>query len=240
MNTDGDGIYGFDDYTMPVFINEAKEILNTLKGKTYAELKSIWKCNDAIAELNFDRVMHGNLSKATTPAVFAYDGIQYKNLSPNTLETDALHYIKKNLRILSAVYGVLTPFDAVIPYRLEMQAKLGIGNSKDLYAYWGRKIADKLFEDDDVVINLASKEYSKAVTDHLPEGKRIITCAFTENINGKLIEKGTLCKMARGACVRFMAENNIENTEDIKKFNALGYKFSDESSDENTFTFIKE
>ena len=138
------------------------------------------------------------------------------------------------------MYGVLSPFDAVIPYRLEMQAKLGIDGKIDLYDFWGSKIADKLFEKDDIVINLASKEYSKVVTDHLPEGKRIITCAFTENINGKLVEKGTLCKMARGACVRFMAENNIKNTEDIKNFNSLGYKFSEENSDENTFTFIKE
>ena len=240
MNTDGDGIFGFDDFSTPVFINEAEKVLGTMKQMTYAELKSLWKCNDSIAELNFDRITHGNLSKAITPAIFAYDGIQYKNLSPNTLETEALEYLKKHLRILSGMYGVLSPFDAVIPYRLEMQAKLGIDGKIDLYDFWGSKIADNLFEKDDIVINLASKEYSKVVTDHLPEGKRIITCAFTENINGKLVEKGTLCKMARGACVRFMAENNIKNTEDIKNFNSLGYKLSEENSDENTFTFIKE
>jgi len=240
MNIDGDGISGFNEFSTPVFISEAEEILNTMKGMTYSQLKALWKCNDSIAELNFDRITHSNLSKAITPAVFAYDGIQYKNLSPNTLATDALEYIKNNLRILSGMYGVLLPFDAVIPYRLEMQAKLEVDGFSDLYKFWGRKIAEKLFENNDIVINLASKEYSKIVSDHLPEGKRIITCAFTENINGKLIEKGTLCKMARGACVRFMAENNIQNTEEIKKFNSLGYKFSEKDSNENTYTFIKE
>jgi len=104
MNTDGDGIFGFDDFSTPVFINEAEKVLGTMKQMTYAELKSLWKCNDSIAELNFDRITHGNLSKAITPAIFAYDGIQYKNLSPNTLETESLEYLK----IICAYFQVCT------------------------------------------------------------------------------------------------------------------------------------
>jgi cytoplasmic iron level regulating protein YaaA (DUF328/UPF0246 family) len=239
MNIDHDSTEGFNSLTTPVFIGETQKLLKIMKSMTYSQLKQLWKCNDSIAALNYDRIVDADTSKAVTAAIFAYDGIQYKNMSPNTLDKNALEYLKNNLRILSGLYGMVSPFDAVIPYRLEMQSKLSSEDFSSLYDFWGDKIAHKLFEDTDTIINLASKEYSKIISDHIPAGKSIITCVFAENVKGKLAEKGTLCKMARGQCVRFMAENNIQKAEEIKSFNMLGYAFSEENSNDNTYTFIK-
>ena len=119
-----------------------------------------------------------------------------------------------------------------------MQAKLKTDAAKDLYGFWGGSIAQALFSETDCVIDLASKEYSVCISGHLPKSARLITCVFGEEKNGKVIEKGTLCKMARGSMVRFMAENNIQIPEDVKGFDRLNYRFSEKHSNENKYVFI--
>ena len=121
-----------------------------------------------------------------------------------------------------------------------MQAKLPVGNAKDLYAFWGDSLARQLFGETNCIINLASREYSRCVTDHLTRDVAFITCAFCERKDGKLVEKGTLCKMARGEMVRYMAQNQITQPEGLKAFDRLGYRFSPADSDAKTYTFIKE
>ena len=148
--------------------------------------------------------------------------------------------MQEHLRILSGFYGILRPFDGVTPYRLEMQAKLRMGEAKDLYAFWGDAIARELTEGTDCVVNLASKEYSQAVEPWLPEGVRLITCVFGEEKNGKVIEKGTQCKMARGEMVRWMAENRVTDPEDLKAFDRLKYRFAPEYSGGDTLVFLTE
>jgi cytoplasmic iron level regulating protein YaaA (DUF328/UPF0246 family) len=120
-----------------------------------------------------------------------------------------------------------------------MQAKLKVCKAKDLYAYWNSSVAEYLLAETNCIINLASKEYSSCVSKYLPEHVRFITCVFGEEKNGKVIEKGTMCKMARGEMVRFLAENRVEDPEEIKAFDRLEYRFDASRSDENTFVFLR-
>lgn len=236
MNRDTES---FEYRDLPKFIDKTQELLKILKGFSYDELKALWKCNDSIAELNFERLKNMKLYENLTPAIIAYEGIQYQYMAPGVFTSQQLEYVQNNLRIISGFYGVLKPFDGVTPYRLEMQAKLKSDGFSNLYKFWKDLIFKELTFSNDTIINLASKEYSKCVTDYLTEDISFVTCCFAEFSNGKLAEKGTFCKMARGEMVRFMAENNIENPSDIKKFDRLGYKFSDDHSNENTYVFIK-
>lgn len=110
-----------------------------------------------------------NLEGDLTPAILAYDGIAYKYMAPSVFEDSQFSYIQEHLRMLSAFYGVLKPMDGVRPYRLEMQAKLRVGDYKDLYAYWGDNLYKSIVDESHVIINLASKEYSKCIEKYLNE-----------------------------------------------------------------------
>jgi len=159
-------------------------------------------------------------------------------MAPGVFTEQAFQYVQEHLRILSGFYGILKPFDGVTPYRLEMQAKLRAGESKNLYDYWGDSLAKKLFAETDCIVNLASKEYSVCISKYLSKNVRFITCVFGEEKNGKVIEKGTKCKMARGEMVRFMAENQVTDPEQIKSFDRLNYRFDPSRSNEELFAFI--
>ena len=222
---------------LPAFLSRTEQLCKVLQSMSDAELKKLWKCNDQIAALNIQRLQNMDLHNRLTPAVLAYEGIQYQYMAPGVFTEQAFRYVQEHLRILSGFYGILKPFDGVTPYRLEMQAKLRAGECKDLYAYWGDSLAKVIFSETDCIINLASKEYSVCVSKYLPENVRFITCVFGEEKDGKVIEKGTMCKMARGEMVRFMAENQIEDPEQIKFFDRLGYRFTPTHSDENLFVF---
>ena len=224
---------------LPVFLPKTEAIVQVLQGMGYDELKKLWKCNDAIAAVNAERLSDMDLHTRLTPAVLAYEGIQYQYMAPGVFTDQELDYVQEHLRILSGFYGVLKPFDGVRPYRLEMQAKLKVCKAKDLYAYWNNSVAEYLLGETNCIINLASKEYSSCVSKYLPEHVRFITCVFGEEKNGKVIEKGTMCKMARGEMVRFLAENRVEDPEEIKAFDRLEYRFDASRSDENTFVFLR-
>ena len=223
---------------LPVFLSQTEEICTKLQSMSYDELKKLWKCNDQIAALNTERLQRMDLYKCLTPAILSYEGIQYQYMAPGVFSDQEFTYVQKHLRILSGFYGILRPFDGVTPYRLEMQAKLKMGAARDLYTYWGDRIARQLFAETKCIINLASKEYSMCISRYLPENVRFITCIFGEEKDGKLIEKGTMCKMARGEMVRFMAENQITRPERIKAFDRLHYRYSEELSDESTYVFM--
>ncbi len=120
-----------------------------------------------------------------------------------------------------------------------MQSKIKGEKVDSLYEYWHRKLADQLFSESNCIINLASEEYSKTISRYLPGDVHFITCIFGEMKGDKVIEKGTLVKMARGEMVRFMAENKVKDTEGLKAFNRLNYSYKESLSDEKTFVFIK-
>ncbi|WP_146767164.1 peroxide stress protein YaaA [Paenibacillus sp. YN15] len=236
MKTDND-IFG--SRRLPQFMEETGTLLEYLKALRYEEAKAVWNCNDSIAELNYDRIQHMDLQRNLTPAIFSYEGIQYQYMAPNVLQMEELDYLQKHLRILSGFYGMLQPFDGVVPYRLEMQAKLNGPELNSLYAFWNRKLADQLFAESRVIVNLASKEYSKCISAYAGQGIRFITCVFGQRIGGKVVEKGTLVKMARGEMVRYMAENRITAVEDIKGFDRMDFAYAAELSGKDTLVFIQ-
>ncbi|WKY48698.1 peroxide stress protein YaaA [Eubacteriaceae bacterium ES3] len=223
----------------PDFYEDSEVLLKKLKNMSYADLKALWQCSDAIAEENFKRLKNFPANGELTSAIFSYQGIQYQMIAPHVFSDSEFEYLEKYLRILSGFYGIVRPFDGVSPYRLEMQAKLSIVQAKNLYDFWGSKLAEKLMQETDFILNLASKEYSKVITKHLPANFNLINCTFGEDINGKVKEKGTMVKMARGEMVRFLAENNFTEAEDIKAFNISGFKFQASLSNSNHYVFTK-
>ncbi|MBY0117735.1 peroxide stress protein YaaA [Paenibacillus xylanexedens] len=224
---------------MPQFINESEQLLSLLQKLSYDELKAMWKCNDAIAEQNVERIQNMNVKANLTPAIYAYEGIQYQYMAPGVFQNEELEYLQQHVRILSGFYGMLRPLDGVTPYRLEMQGKLQGPGFKTLYQFWGSKLADQLQSESNYILNLASKEYSKNILPFLSEETRFITCVFGQMVNGKLVEKATWAKMARGEMVRYMAEHKIAEVKDVRNFDRLNFAFSEERSDESTYVFIQ-
>ena len=237
MNVDTDSMAW---KAFPQFLPRTEQLCGVLQGMDYDALKALWKCNDKIAAQNVERLQRMDLHRGLTPAILSYEGIQYQYMAPGVFSDQAFAYIQEHLRILSGFYGLLRPLDGITPYRLEMQARLAVGDARDLYAFWGDSLARQLFDETSCIINLASKEYSQCVSRYITPEIRFITCAFCEEKNGKLIEKGTMCKMARGEMVRYMAERQISDPEQITAFDRLNYRFSPEHSSQDTFTFIKQ
>lgn len=259
-----------DDYpvevTVPCFLDRTEAVKEYLQGLDYGQLKEIWKCNDKIAELNQRRLRDMNLQGRVTPAVLAYEGIQYQSMAPGVFERAELDYVGEHLYILSGFYGILRAFDGVVPYRLEMQARLawqrdlGKEMTDSLYDYWGDSLyrvltakaplqdaaqqaaaEQKTVQSENVVIvNLASKEYSKCIEPWLTEKEQYITCVFGEEDKhtGKVKVKATAAKMARGAMVRFMAEKQVTEPEQIKEFDRMGYGYREDLSDDKTYVFV--
>lgn len=236
MNVDTDT---FDWKDLPVYISKTEILMNWVKTLSFAEAKKLWACNDKIAELNFRRFSEMDLTKNLTPALISYEGIQYQYMAPMVFTESQWDYVQENLRILSGFYGVLKPFDGVTPYRLEMQAKARIQDAANLYDFWGGALYNEVTETDRTIINLASKEYSKCIEKYLKPEDTYITCIFGELQNGKVLQKGTQAKMARGEMVRYMAERQLENPEEIKNFNHLDYSFCEERSSQNEYVFLK-
>ncbi|MDO4459876.1 MAG: peroxide stress protein YaaA [Clostridia bacterium] len=234
MNVDLDTL---EPLGLPKFIDKTEEILSYLLSLSNEELQKLWSCNDKIAEQNIERLAKMDLRNNLTPAVLAYEGIAYQYMAPSVFEFGQFDYVQEHLRILSGFYGVLKPMDGVTPYRLEMQAKAKVSGTKNLYDYWGRSLYEEVRDESGVIINLASKEYSKCIEKYLTDKDKFVTCEFVERHNGKFVTKATYAKMARGEMVRFMAENKIENAGDIKNFDRLNYKFLPYFSDENNYLF---
>ncbi|MDE7332805.1 MAG: peroxide stress protein YaaA [Lachnospiraceae bacterium] len=235
MNVDTDT---YETGGLPEFIEDTRILMNTIKALPIGEAKSLWKCNDKLARLNYERFQTMDLEQALTPAVIAYEGLQYQHMAPGVFTTEELCYIAEHLYILSGFYGLLKPFDGVVPYRLEMQAKLSVNGSKDLYDFWGNRLYKALSGNDGIIINLASKEYAKCIEKYITTKDRFLTVEFGVLAEGKVRQKGTLAKMARGEMVRFMAQNRIEAPEGMKEFCGLGFSFSRELSGGDRYVFL--
>lgn len=236
MNVDTDT---FPIEGVPCFLEETKILCWAIRQMSLSRAKELWGCNDKLAELNFRRFAEMDLERNLTPAILSYEGLQYQHMAPMVLTERALAYIQKHLHILSGFYGVLSPFDGVVPYRLEMQAKLSVDGKKDLYDFWGGKLCRRVTDSEEIILNLASKEYSVAIEKHLPPHVRYITCTFGELQDGRIRQKGTFAKMARGEMVRFLAEHEIGEPERVREFEGLGYRYAEEYSSEKEFVFLK-
>lgn len=212
MNVDTDT---FSYKEMPKFLNYTEELKEWIQTLSFEQMQKLWACNDQIAELNFRRFREMDLTKNLTPALAAYEGIQYQYMAPGVFSSEEWEYVQEHLRILSGFYGVLKPLDGVVPYRLEMQAKLKTDFCKNVYDYWKDALYKELTKEDNVILNLASDEYSKAIIKYVGKKDRVISCSFGELIDGKVKEKGVYVKMARGEMVRFYPHSNTRKEKSI-------------------------
>ena len=224
---------------LPVFIERAERLRDWMSSLTYAEQKKLWACSDAIAEQNAERLEHMDLRRNLTPALLAYDGIQYTYMAPAVFEDGHLAYVQDNLRILSGFYGVLKPLDGVVPYRLEMQAKAAVDGFSNLYDFWGDSLYCEVVDDSRIIVNLASKEYSKAIEKYLQPDDTYITCVFGELADGKIVQKGVYAKMARGEMVRYLAGVQASDPNQIKQFTWGDYAFDEARSTDTSFVFVR-
>ena len=250
MNVDTDTLAPLGE---PVFLKKTEALLSRMRELSYEEAKTLWGCNEKLARQNFERFQDMDLRRGLTPAILSYEGIQYQYMAPAVFEERMLAWVQEHLRILSGFYGVLKPMDGVTPYRLEMQARLSVGEARDLYAFWGGSLCEEICGAAvdggaaaaseggvrEVVLNLASKEYSRCIEKYLRPEDRFITCIFGEWSGGKIVQKGTYAKMARGEMVRFLAERQAERPEEARDFDRLGYRFAPEHSDEKSYVFVR-
>ncbi|WP_405384058.1 peroxide stress protein YaaA [Phascolarctobacterium sp.] len=236
MQIDTETAYG----ALPRFLDRTKVLLEILQSMSLPELQKLWGCNDTLAKQNYERITNMQLEKNLTPAVLAYVGLQYTHMGPRVLDEAAWRYLCNNLRILSGFYGILRADDGVTPYRLEMQTRFTTEKFKTLYNYWERSIYYALIEDDNTILNLASKEYSKAIERYVEPRVRMVTCVFgcaTED--GQYKVKATEAKMARGSMVRWCAEHNVQHPEEVQAFADYGYSFQPQLSTTTEYVFIK-
>ena len=236
MREDGDSL---EPRSLPVFLDRAERLRDHISGLSFEEQKRLWACNDKIAQENRERFLDMDLRRGLTPAILSYDGIQYKYMAPSVFETGELSYIEEHLRILSGFYGVLRPMDGVRPYRLEMQSRASVDGHKDLYDFWGSSLYEEVVDDSHIIINLASKEYSRCIEKYLGSEDRYISCIFGELSGGKVVQKGVYAKMARGEMVRFMASRGIEQPEQLRDFDWSGYGFDEGRSTDTQYVFIR-
>ena len=225
--------------SLPVFMEKTEILMQWIRSLSYEEQKKLWACNDKIARQNAERFAHMDLRKSLTPAILSYDGIQYTYMAPAVFEDGQYEYVQEHLRILSGFYGVVKPLDGVVPYRLEMQAKAAVDGHKNLYDFWGDNLYREVLDDSRIIINLASKEYSKCIEKYLHPEDRYITCIFGEPDGDKIVQKGVYAKMARGEMVRFMAGIHAEKPEQMKDFNWSGYHFDNDRSSDHEYFFVR-
>ena len=225
----------------PALLDRARVLADWLRGLDYPALKKVLACSDAIAELNYRRYQELDFARADTPALLAYDGIQYKYMAPQLFTTEQFAWAGGHLRILSGLYGVLRPFDGVVPYRLEMGARFHTPFCKSLYDFWGDSLYRALTADgEDTLVDLASHEYAMAVRPWVEGRARVVDVIFAELEGDRLVEKGVYVKMARGEMARFLAERGAEEPEAMRDFDRLGYAFSPEWSGEDCYVFLRD
>ncbi|MCB9693012.1 MAG: peroxide stress protein YaaA [Alphaproteobacteria bacterium] len=230
----------------PVFAGEAAKLLKVARRLSADDLKGLMHISDALAELNRERFQSMAFpleEPSSLPAALLFDGDVYKGLDARSLPDDDLAWANDHVRILSGLYGLLRPMDLAHPYRLEMGTSLENPRGKDLYAWWGDRLAKKLDEDlkghaDRVVVDLASKEYNRAVPSRALKADRL-DVQFKELRDGKARVISFFAKKARGTFARWMVQNRIERRDDLKGFDADGYAYSDELSSASSWVFIR-
>lgn len=222
----------------PALINKSKKIINELKSYSEDDLKKSMKVNENIASLNAKRFSNFKFDKMGFPSILAYKGIQYKNIDIPSFTDEDFLFAKKHVRILSALYGVLKVTDSIYPYRLDFLSKISIEGSKNLYEFWNSDIYLNLEKTkDDIIINLASDEYSKAIKKYL-NNEKYISCIFKVDKNGKLRVESTSSKIARGRMLNYIVKNRIDSPELLKNFHDVGYEYRKDLSTSNEFIFV--
>ncbi len=236
----------YQGYSTPRFLPESDKLVNTLKKKSARSLKKLMGVSDAIATLNVERFQSFetpfSLDNAKQ-ALFAFKGDVYLGLEAESFTEEDIAFAQKHLRILSGLYGLLRPLDLMQPYRLEMGTPLKQGRKKNLYQFWDTKITELINDDleesgDDLIVNLASKEYFHSVKPAELKGK-LINVQFKELRNGQYKVISFNAKKARGAMARLLITNRITDIDAMKTLEVDGYQFNPTLSKPHELYFTK-
>lgn len=235
-----------ETFSQPRYLDASSQLIDELKQMSTADIASLMKLSDKLAGLNAAR--YGSWQTPFNPdnakqAVLAFKGDVYTGLDAETLPDAGFNYAQTHLRILSGLYGVLKPLDLIQPYRLEMGTKLLNKKGKDLYQFWGSTIRESLENEaafnDDILINLASNEYFKAVEAKKLQA-RIITPIFKDWKNGQYKMISFYAKKARGLMSRYIIDHQLNDADAIKNFDSDGYRFSADMSKDDDWVFIRD
>ena len=223
------------DGSLPQLLARTEQIRKEVLKKDLYELMEMWGCSEKIAEINQKRFAEMNLSENLMCAIERYTGMQYQSLDYASLNETQKAYILKHVWIPDAFYGLLKADDGIVPYRMDFHTQIQINGRKDLYEYW-KDLPSSLIEDD-LLINLASEEYAKAILPYYSGS--VVSIRFMQNKNGKLRSASTLAKKARGTFLRWMAVNSMESLEQMKNFDLDGFHYEKDVSNESCFVFVK-
>ena len=234
------------DHTEPRHLTRSAQLVDVLKEKDQGDLKKLMKISDKLAELNATRYQQFSTPftlENAKQALLAFKGDVYTGLEAEKFDEEDRAFAQKHLRILSGLYGVLRPLDLMQPYRLEMGTKLQTSAGKNLYEFWDDDITETLNRDlaeshDNVVLNLASKEYFSSVKPDKLKG-RLLNVDFKEDRDGKLKIIAFNAKKARGDMARQIIKEKLEKPEELKGLNVNGYIFRDDLSTDDHFIFVK-
>lgn len=226
--------------TVPRFADEATTLARTAARLSQKRLAELMHISPRLAKLNADRFA-GFAAQPERPALFAFAGDVYTGLDAATLDPEAVDYAQDHVRMLSGLYGLLRPLDAMRPYRLEMGTRWA-PRRKKLTDWWGDRIAALLADDvakegSGVVLNLASQEYWAAVADRLPPAIRVIAVDFREGADERFISFHA--KKARGMVARWLVEHRIDDVEAMKGFDTDGYAFDAAASSDDLWRFVR-
>jgi uncharacterized protein len=233
-------------FSLPRMPEQSEVLIETLRKLTPAKLQKLMDINDKLARLNYNRYQqyHWPHTEAdATTAIYTFRGEVYLGFDAGTMTEAQIEMADQHVRILSGLYGVLRPLDLIQPYRLEMSTELKVGKAKTLYDFWGSKITDLLNEDIAAVnakevINLASQEYMAAV--NLEKlSVPVIDIHFLEDRNGKLQFLSYNAKRSRGWVARYIVDNKIKKSSDLKGYNEQGYSYREDLSEQKKMVFVR-
>lgn len=233
--------------TKPRFTDKSNIIMNELKELDSYSIGKLMKISDKLSHLNKERFMTwSDTLENSKHCLLAFQGDVYKGLDVGSFTDEDLFYSNDNLRILSGLYGILRPFDGINPYRLEMGSKLNVRGNKNLYEFWSNTLKESIYEDlvknnKSTLINLASKEYFKAIELIEKEDNiKVITPIFKEFRNNEYKIISLKAKRARGLMSRYIIQNKINDSEQLKNFNEEDYQYNEELSNENEWVFTRD
>lgn len=232
--------------TAPAMQDDAMRLVKTARNLTLGNLKSLMDLSDDLARLNRDRFkafVDAPNAEITRPAMLAFAGDTYQGLEAGTLSEGEVAYAQDHLRILSGLYGLLRPLDAIQPYRLEMGSRLKTRRGASLYDYWRDDLSKALnaqaeVMNSEIVVNCASQEYFGAVAEKALK-PRIVTPVFMEDKGQGPKIVSFFAKRARGAMARHMIQNQVRDLDGLKAFDADGYVFQPAQSDEARLIFVR-
>jgi cytoplasmic iron level regulating protein YaaA (DUF328/UPF0246 family) len=231
-------------YTQPQFLEQSEKLNKKLKTLSKNKIGDLMKISDALSQLNYERNQEWETpftKDNAKQAIYSFTGAVFQGIDVNSLSDEKIPVLQDKLRILSGLYGLLKPLDLIQPYRLEMGTKIKVGKTENLYKFWGDDLANALNEEllkDELLINLASTEYFKAVNQKILKVP-MITPVFKDFKNGQYKTIMTFAKKARGLMVRYIIENNVNTLEQLKGFNVDKYRFSEKMSSENDLYFTR-